>query len=226
MNRAGWLMSGSTCAFRRFPRGRRSGHCGRASRRAGRRCEVAPLPRASRGASRPPPRSAHFAPASAARQPCRPRSPSPSRGGSRWGSGRGVRGRHSRARTSACRIAIPQCAPLLCIGSGFMGFGGEDGIRTRQADTHDPLEKQPDCVPLPSSESPGSRPLADTSEPPASAPRTEPLTLAVLRAKLDAAIVAEAWEAVKTIRERIVQAERSAAGNVVDMGARRRAGER
>jgi hypothetical protein len=37
----------------------------------------------------------------------------------------------------------------------------------------------------------------------------------LLRRKLDAAIVAEAWDAVKAIRERIVQAEREAAGNVV-----------
>jgi hypothetical protein len=35
------------------------------------------------------------------------------------------------------------------------------------------------------------------------------------RAKLDAAIVAEAWDAVKAIRERIVELERTQAGNVV-----------
>jgi hypothetical protein len=37
----------------------------------------------------------------------------------------------------------------------------------------------------------------------------------VLRRKLDAAIVAEAWDAVKAIRERIVEVERAEAGNVV-----------
>jgi protein-arginine kinase activator protein McsA len=36
-----------------------------------------------------------------------------------------------------------------------------------------------------------------------------------LRAKMDAAIVAEEWEAVKAIRQRIVEVEREAAGNVV-----------
>jgi hypothetical protein len=42
-----------------------------------------------------------------------------------------------------------------------------------------------------------------------------------LRAKLDAAIVAEAWDAVEAIRERIVQAEREADG-VVQLSTRRR----
>ncbi len=37
----------------------------------------------------------------------------------------------------------------------------------------------------------------------------------VLRRKLDAAIVAGAWDAVKAIRERIVLAEREEAGNVI-----------
>jgi len=46
----------------------------------------------------------------------------------------------------------------------------------------------------------------------------------VLRRKLDAAIDAEAWEAVKAIRERMVDAEREAAGNVVALDARRREG--
>jgi hypothetical protein len=35
--------------------------------------------------------------------------------------------------------------------------------------------------------------------------------------KLDAAIVAEAWDGVKAIRERIVELERAAAGNVVTL---------
>jgi hypothetical protein len=46
------------------------------------------------------------------------------------------------------------------------------------------------------------------------------VTVEVLRQKLDAAIVAEAWDAVKAIRERIVQVEREAAGNVVAIGAK------
>jgi hypothetical protein len=46
------------------------------------------------------------------------------------------------------------------------------------------------------------------------------LTVEILRRKLDAAIMAEAWEAVKAIRERIVQAEREEAGNVVDLSSK------
>jgi hypothetical protein len=53
-------------------------------------------------------------------------------------------------------------------------------------------------------------------------PIAKPPTFAELRRKLDAAIMAEQWEAVKAIRERIVQAEREEAGNVVAIGARRR----
>jgi hypothetical protein len=51
-----------------------------------------------------------------------------------------------------------------------------------------------------------------------------PPTLDVLRRKLDAAIVAEAWDAVKAIRERIVEVERRA---VIDLEAEaRRRGRR
>jgi hypothetical protein len=39
------------------------------------------------------------------------------------------------------------------------------------------------------------------------------VTLEVLRSKLDAAIVAEAWDAVKVIHDRIVALEREAEGN-------------
>lgn len=76
---------------------------------------------------------------------------------------------------------------------------------------------------------PGSRPLAAGSHP---SERPEPKpeaserpSVAVLRAKLDAAIVAEAWHAVKAIRERIAEAERDeadASGKVVSLDARRR----
>jgi hypothetical protein len=52
----------------------------------------------------------------------------------------------------------------------------------------------------------------------------EPLTVEVLRRKLDAAIDAEEWKAVAVIRERIVQAERDAAGNVLPFNATRRRG--
>jgi hypothetical protein len=45
------------------------------------------------------------------------------------------------------------------------------------------------------------------------------LTLDVLRAKLDAAILAEAWDAVKAIGERIREVERA---GVLDLDAARR----
>ena len=49
-------------------------------------------------------------------------------------------------------------------------------------------------------------------------PRDEPLTVEILRRKLDAAIVAEAWDAVKAIRERIIEVERA---DVVDLARER-----
>lgn len=55
--------------------------------------------------------------------------------------------------------------------------------------------------------------------------RSEPvpeLTIDVLRRKLDAAIVAEAWDAVKAIRQRMNELERAAAGNVVELASKRR----
>ena len=45
--------------------------------------------------------------------------------------------------------------------------------------------------------------------------------VAALRSKLDAAIMAEAWDAVKVIAERLRAAERETAGNVVPIGKRR-----
>ena len=48
-----------------------------------------------------------------------------------------------------------------------------------------------------------------------------PLTLAMLRRKLDAAILAEAWEALKAIRERMTEVERETAGNVVALPVKR-----
>jgi hypothetical protein len=55
--------------------------------------------------------------------------------------------------------------------------------------------------------------------PPRSAAAYVP-TVAELRGKLDAAIMAEQWEAVKAIRDRIVEVERT--GNVVAIRAKRR----
>jgi hypothetical protein len=52
--------------------------------------------------------------------------------------------------------------------------------------------------------------------------RSERVTVEVLRAKLDAAILAEAWDAVKAIRERMVALPCAAAGNVVPVRDRRR----
>ena len=45
-------------------------------------------------------------------------------------------------------------------------------------------------------------------------PNAETLSVEVLRRKLDAAILVEAWDAVKVIRDRIAQADRAEAGNV------------
>jgi hypothetical protein len=59
---------------------------------------------------------------------------------------------------------------------------------------------------------------ARASEPLAAAP----LTLDVLRAKLDRAIVAEAWDAVKAIRERIVALEREGVVELDEERKRRR----
>jgi hypothetical protein len=53
--------------------------------------------------------------------------------------------------------------------------------------------------------------------------------LDVLRRKLDAAIVAEAWDAVKAIRERIVEVEREEAardGKLISIATARAKGER
>lgn len=58
----------------------------------------------------------------------------------------------------------------------------------------------------------GSRPFAEAEPKP---------SLEVLRRKLDAAIVAEAWDAVKAIRDRMGEVEREAAGNVLAFPARR-----
>jgi hypothetical protein len=46
-------------------------------------------------------------------------------------------------------------------------------------------------------------------------------TVEALRAKLDIAIMAEQWDAVRTIKQRIDEVERAAAGNVVPIDSRR-----
>jgi hypothetical protein len=72
-------------------------------------------------------------------------------------------------------------------------------------------------------------PIASTPEEPRHEPTrvSEPtpegsVPLETLRAKLDAAIAAEAWDAVRIIHARIVEAERSAAGNVISIGSAKR----
>jgi hypothetical protein len=50
-------------------------------------------------------------------------------------------------------------------------------------------------------------------------PNAKPLAVDELRVKLDAAIDAEQWAAVVIIRERIVEAERTTATNVVPIDA-------
>jgi len=70
-------------------------------------------------------------------------------------------------------------------------------------------------------ESPQAPTVRDESRPSVTDAGTEPLNVNVLRRKLDAAIVAEAWDAVRVIRDRIVETERSAMGNVFELVARR-----
>ena len=60
-----------------------------------------------------------------------------------------------------------------------------------------------------------TRDSADTS---AQAPTTRSLTVEVLRAKLDAAIVAEAWDAVSVIAERLREIERA---GIIDLEGER-----
>ena len=52
--------------------------------------------------------------------------------------------------------------------------------------------------------------------PPPRSAAASPVTVDVLRAKLDAAILAEEWSAVKAIRERMIEVEREAS-NVVPL---------
>jgi hypothetical protein len=74
-------------------------------------------------------------------------------------------------------------------------------------------------VPCPADESePSSRATGSDEPRPAAGPNAEPLTVEVLRRKLDAAISAEEWAVVKILHGRIVEAERGAAWNVVPIG--------
>jgi hypothetical protein len=68
-------------------------------------------------------------------------------------------------------------------------------------------------------EAPNESPLATIPPQLATVGRSEPgVDIATLRRKLDAAIVAEAWPAVKVIHDLIVEHERAA---VVDLAAER-----
>jgi hypothetical protein len=68
-----------------------------------------------------------------------------------------------------------------------------------------------------------TKPAENSSAPPSKPSEAERANVATpsletLRAKLDAAIVAEQWEAVKAIRARIVEIERA---DVIDLNAAR-----
>jgi hypothetical protein len=100
-------------------------------------------------------------------------------------------------------------------------WSGVDGTRIISVQQHDTAAKQ--AVPSLPSPAPGSQPAprrdgSPVESRPVVKPNAEPPTLEVLRRKLDAAIVAEAWDAVKAIRERIIEEERT---NVVDLEAER-----
>jgi len=99
--------------------------------------------------------------------------------------------------------------------------GGVDGTRIIPVQQHDTPAKQ--AIPSLPSPAPGSQPAPRRDGSPAESrpvvkPMAEPPSVEVLRRKMDAAIVAEAWDAVKAIRERIIEEERT---NVVDLEAER-----
>jgi hypothetical protein len=96
------------------------------------------------------------------------------------------------------------------------GAGHE--VRTRTESEHETPGIQPDHASDEATESPQLSTVRDEPRPLETAGRAEPLTLDLLRRKLDAAIVAEAWEAVRAIRERIVEVERS---GVIDLARER-----
>jgi hypothetical protein len=98
---------------------------------------------------------------------------------------------------------------------------GVDGTRIISVEQHDTTAKQ--VVPSLPSPPAGSQPSRlDDGSPgdsrPLARPNAEPISLDVLRAKLDAATAAEAWGAVESIQRRIDEAERS---NVVDLETER-----
>jgi hypothetical protein len=94
---------------------------------------------------------------------------------------------------------------------GATGFEGGDQIAPSPAENKADRASEAGGIPT------ASRRVADRPGHVATSPGSEPpqLTVDVLRQKLDTAILAEAWDAVKVIRERLVEAERAAAGNVV-----------
>jgi len=87
--------------------------------------------------------------------------------------------------------------------------GGVDGTRTREAESHETTEKQASpSLPSPPDEAEPPRDSGGLagSSPGSDVPNAE-LTLDVLRRKRDAAIVAEAWEAVAIIAKQIAGLE-------------------
>jgi hypothetical protein len=109
-------------------------------------------------------------------------------------------------------------------GRCFGQIAGERGGRDSNASEEsapNPEKTAGSALPPPAGEPESAR----VSEPLAVDSRTlvepEPkVTVDLLRRKLDAAILAEAWEAVKVIRERIVEVELPRARRVVDLGPR------
>lgn len=110
-------------------------------------------------------------------------------------------------------------------------FRAGHGSRTRAENEHETPQITPDRAPDVATESTRLETTPDrpdeqtgpTTMPLATSRGAEPPTVEVLRAKLDAAIVAEAWDAVKVIRERMKQVERA---GVVDLAAERARRER
>lgn len=98
---------------------------------------------------------------------------------------------------------------------------------TRGIERGDETPKLPeDSARSPSAPFEGGSRNESSSGPSAEGPRpsepaeAKPLTLEVFRRKLDAAIVAEQWDAVKAIRQRMIEVERAEAANVIPLRRR------
>lgn len=103
-----------------------------------------------------------------------------------------------------------------CEGGDLKAGGTEDAARQRGTATAEPPAGPLPVTPNPSDARSRTEARTNAIDP------SPPLTVDVLRRKLDAAIVAEAWDAVKAIRERMVEVERGEAGNVVSLSPRKR----